>query len=120
MSTSDFNTAAYTSIGHSASLSAPSTRSAPLHRLKEVRQEQGYTLRRVAQQMKMDVEDVRQEEDALTDLPLSRLYDWQRVLEVPVADLLVETDMVLSAPVCTTSSDDKADEDGRGHSRADR
>jgi transcriptional regulator with XRE-family HTH domain len=99
MSTSDFNTTAYTSIGHSASVPGRSMRSAPLHRLKEVRQEQGYTLRRVAQQMKMDVEQVRQEEDDLADLPLSRLYDWQRVLEVPVADLLVETDSPLSAPV---------------------
>lgn len=98
MSTSDFRTADYTSVTPTTGLSG---RAMPpeLHRLKAVRQEQGYTLRRVAQQMKMDIEEVRLEEEPTSDLPLSRLYDWQRVLEVPVADLLVESESPLSAPV---------------------
>lgn len=99
MSTSDFNTDTYTSLAHPAPLADRSVHSRPMHRLKAVRQEQGYTLRRVAQQMKRDVEEVRQEEEEFSDLPLSRLYQWQEVLEVPVADLLVETDSPLSAPV---------------------
>jgi transcriptional regulator with XRE-family HTH domain len=99
MSTSDFNSTTYSSIGHSDALAAASLRRGPMHRLRAVRQEQGYTLRRVAQQMKMDIEEVRQEEDEFSDLPLSRLMDWQRVLEVPLVDLLVETESPLSAPV---------------------
>jgi transcriptional regulator with XRE-family HTH domain len=69
------------------------------HRLREVRQEQGYSLRRIAQLMKVDVDQLRREEDPATDLPLSRLFAWQQVLEVPIADLLVESDAPLSAPV---------------------
>ncbi|HEX4148879.1 MAG TPA: hypothetical protein VHY20_07825 [Pirellulales bacterium] len=99
MSTSEFDTTTYTSIGHSEALAGRSLKRAPMQRLRAVRQEQGFTLRRVAQQMKMDIEEVRQEEDEYSDLPLSRLMDWQRVLEVPLVDLLVETDSPLSAPV---------------------
>ena len=56
-------------------------------------------MRRVAQQLKRDIEVVKQEEDPHVDLPLARLYEWQRVLEVPIADLLVDSDGALSAPV---------------------
>lgn len=73
--------------------------SPPLHRIRDVRQEQAISLRRVAAQLKIDVEAARREEHELTDLPLSRLYAWQRVLDVPVADLLVDSDAPLSAPV---------------------
>ena len=71
----------------------------PLHRIRDVRQEQGISLRRIAAQMKQDIEEVRREEQTDTDLPLSRLYAWQRLLDVPVADLLVDCDAPLSAPV---------------------
>jgi transcriptional regulator with XRE-family HTH domain len=69
------------------------------HRIREVRREQGVTLRRVAQLMHMDVEAVRREEEPTTDLPLSRLHAWQRLLDVPLADLLVDSDAPLSPPV---------------------
>jgi transcriptional regulator with XRE-family HTH domain len=98
MSTSHFDSDAFTRT-QPASPIAGQPLAAKLHRLKSVRQEQGYTLRRVAQQMKVDLEQVRHEEEEFQDLPLSRLYEWQRVLEVPVADLLVDTDSPLSAPV---------------------
>ena len=119
MSTSDFDATTYSSIGHSNAVTGRSIDRAPMHRLRAVRQEQGYTLRRVAQQMKMDIEEVRQEEDEYSDLPLSRLMEWQRVLEVPLVDLLVETESPLRLPCCT-APDGAADEDSRGHSRADR
>lgn len=69
------------------------------HRIREVRRQQGMTLRRVAYAMKLSQEQLRREEDPATDLPLSRLLDWQRVLDVPLADLLVECEEPLSAPV---------------------
>ncbi len=70
-----------------------------MHRIRAVRQEQGLSLRRIAQQMKMDVEVLRDEEEQQNDMPLSRLYAWQKALEVPIADLLVDNDSPLSAPV---------------------
>jgi transcriptional regulator with XRE-family HTH domain len=71
----------------------------PLHRIKEVRQQQGVSLRRVAQLLGAEVRELRREEEDTYDLPLSRLYQWQRALEVPIADLLVDSGAPLSAPV---------------------
>lgn len=70
-----------------------------LHRLGEVRRQQGVSLRRVARALKIDIRQVRQQEEAESDLPLSVLYLWQRVLDVPIADLLVENEETLSQPV---------------------
>jgi transcriptional regulator with XRE-family HTH domain len=70
-----------------------------LHRIKEVRREQGVSLRRVALQMRSDVRELRREEEETSDLPLSRLYQWQKALEVPLVDLLVDSHAPLSAPV---------------------
>src|SRR4029079_11287618 len=39
------------------------------------------------------------QEEETTDLTLSVLFAWQRVLEVPIAELLVDTDAPLSPPV---------------------
>ena len=41
----------------------------------------------------------RSQEDPSADLFLSVLYRWQRALEVPVANLLVDLDAPLSTPV---------------------
>jgi len=69
------------------------------HRIKEVRQQQGVSLRRVAQLLGTEIRELRREEEETSDLPLSRVYQWQRALEVPVADLLVDSGAPLSAPV---------------------
>jgi transcriptional regulator with XRE-family HTH domain len=70
-----------------------------LHRLKEVRREQGVSTRRVALHLGVDTDQVRHQESETTDLTLSQLYAWQQVLEVPVADLLVDSNSPLSPPV---------------------
>lgn len=70
-----------------------------LHRIKTVRRQQGVSLRRVAQQLSTEMRELRREEEETSDLPLSRVYQWQQVLEVPVAELLVESNAPLSAPV---------------------
>lgn len=72
-----------------------------MHRLQTVRREQGMSLRRVAQLLKTDVETVRREEDESSDLPLSRLHQWQQILDVPLTDLLVDAEGPLSTPVLT-------------------
>ena len=47
----------------------------------------------------MDDARATRHEEETADLPLSVLYQWQRVLEVPIAELLVDSDAPLSAPV---------------------
>ncbi len=74
-------------------------RDQPLHRLGEVRQQQGVTLRNVARRMRVDLKTVRNQENPLSDLTLTQLYAWQQVLDVPVADLLVDDEGPLSPAV---------------------
>lgn len=69
------------------------------HRIKDVRREQGLSLRRVATMLNIEIDVARHEEDPSTDLTLTQLHAWQRVLEVPLADLLVDSQAPLSAPV---------------------
>jgi transcriptional regulator with XRE-family HTH domain len=71
----------------------------PLHRLAAVRRQQGISQRNIARRMDIDMNTVRQQEEETTDLPLSTLYLWQRILEVPIAELLVDSNAPLSAPV---------------------
>ncbi len=71
----------------------------PWHRLSTVRRQQEMTQINVARRLDIDIAVVRQQEDETFDLPLSVLYEWQRVLEVPIADLLVESNEPLSPPV---------------------
>lgn len=53
----------------------------------------------MARRLGADVSTVLHQEEEDSDLPLSVLYHWQRALDVPVADLLVDSDAPLSAPV---------------------
>jgi transcriptional regulator with XRE-family HTH domain len=72
---------------------------AHLHRIAEVRQRQGVTLRNVARRLGMSLPVVRRQEQSDCDLRLSDVHRWQQVLEVPVAELLVEGEGSLSGPV---------------------
>ena len=69
------------------------------HRIAAVRQEQGMSLRSVSRRLGVDVRDLRYQECETTDLRLSDLYRWQKALEVPVEDLLVDPGAPLSRPV---------------------
>jgi transcriptional regulator with XRE-family HTH domain len=71
----------------------------PLHRLEAVRRQQGVSQRNVARRLNIDINTVRQQEEETADLPLSTLYQWQRILEVPIAELLVDSNAPLSPPV---------------------
>lgn len=70
-----------------------------LHRIQAVRQQQGMSLRSVARHQGTEVSKLREQEIESTDLLLSELYRWQRALDVPVADLLVDSGGPLSRPV---------------------
>lgn len=71
----------------------------PLHRLATVRKQQGITQRNVARRLGVDVSTVCEQEQEDADLSLSIIYAWQRVLDVPVSELLVDSDAPLSPPV---------------------
>ena len=77
---------------------APAT-GKPLHRIAAVRRRQGVALRTVARVLNVDVEEAARLEQEHSDMPLSMLQKWQEVLDVPVSELLVESDEILSAPV---------------------
>lgn len=69
------------------------------HRIREVRLQQGVSLRTAARHMQSDIRTARQEEEETTDLNLSQLYQWQKVLDVPVTELLAESEDSLSRPI---------------------
>jgi transcriptional regulator with XRE-family HTH domain len=68
----------------------------PLHRLAMVRHLQGLSHRTLARRMNVSVLEIRQQEEETTDPPLSVIYEWQKALGVPIAELLVESDDSLS------------------------
>ena len=70
-----------------------------LHCIADVSRQQGITLRPVARRWKCEIADIRDLEDGTKDLKLSQLYAWQKLLEVPVHELLLDNEMPLSMPV---------------------
>lgn len=70
-----------------------------LHRIAEVRERQQVSLRNVARRLGVSIAEVRRQEQSGSDLTLSQLLRWQQVLEVPVAELMVEAEGQLSGPV---------------------
>jgi transcriptional regulator with XRE-family HTH domain len=77
--------------------SASATRK--LHRVASVRQEQGVSIRTAARQLGHTLAAVRSQESEETDLRISELMRWQQILNVPLADLLVDPGSALSRPV---------------------
>lgn len=69
------------------------------HRVAEVRQQQGVSVRSAARRMGVPMEQVRREEQPDSNLTLSDLARWEQALEVPLVDLLVDNNAPLSAPV---------------------
>jgi transcriptional regulator with XRE-family HTH domain len=70
-----------------------------LHRVRTVRLQQGVSLRSAARQMGSDIRSLRLQEQESTDLRISDLHKWQKALDVPLTDLVEETDEPLSRPV---------------------
>lgn len=70
-----------------------------MHRVRTVRLQQGVSLRSAARQSGVDIRQLRLQEQESTDLRLSDLHRWQKALDVPLAELLMEPDEGLSRPV---------------------
>lgn len=70
-----------------------------LHRIRTVRRQQGISLRTAARHLGTNIREIRNQEDEAADLRLSDLYRWQAALDVPLEELLVESERPLSRPV---------------------
>ena len=70
-----------------------------MHRIRTVRLQQGASLRSVARQSGVDVRQLRLQEQESTDVRLSDLHKWQKALDVPLVELLVEPESSLSPPI---------------------
>jgi hypothetical protein len=92
-----------TSFSHVPVPAVPPTATRPLHRIADARRRQGVSVRSVARRMQTSMEQVRKQEDPNCDMLLSDLQRWQRALEVPINELLVDCDAPLSTPVLTRS-----------------
>lgn len=90
-------------VDEPAQEAAPRRKSPPgsrqLQQLGEARRRQGLSVRCVAQRLGMSVGEVRAQEEEDADLPLSELYRWQSVLEVPLEELLSDPQDALSPKV---------------------
>lgn len=71
----------------------------PLHRLAVTRREQNISLARVARKLSLDAAEVQRQETETTDLPLSQLYRWRDILQVPVCELVIEPDEIPNNPI---------------------
>ncbi|MEO0529217.1 MAG: helix-turn-helix transcriptional regulator [Planctomycetota bacterium] len=78
---------------------APAEAVKPRHRLAQIRQRQGISIRSAARRMGVTMEQVRREERPDSDPTLSVLARWQVALEVPLNELLIDNDAPLSAPI---------------------
>lgn len=70
-----------------------------LHRIREIRLREGVSLRSAARQMGTDIRSLRLQEQESTDLRLSDLHKWQKALDVPLTELVVDDELPLSQPV---------------------
>jgi transcriptional regulator with XRE-family HTH domain len=92
-----------TSTAPSRAVTVPAVNGRPLQRLALVRRLQGVSRRTMARRLNIEIEQVRQQERETANLPLSVLYAWQKALDVPIAELLVEASDSLASPVLERS-----------------
>lgn len=71
------------------------------HRLAAVRRRERVSLQCVAKRLGIPVREAARQENPKTNLSLSTIYAWQRVLDVPIAELLVEPTESLAESVQT-------------------
>ena len=86
-------------VSHSLDDPGQKKQKTPLHRIAEVRKAQGISLINVAKHLNMDAATARLQENPFHDLSLSQLYQWRELLDVPIAELLVEPDELFNNPL---------------------
>ncbi len=88
-------------LGMPSAVVPPADTNRPLHRVANIRRQQGISLRSAARRMGASMDQVRQQEQETCDMTLSELYRWQQTLDVPIVDLLLDVDTPLANPVMT-------------------
>ena len=71
----------------------------PLHRIAEVRAQQGVSLRAISRRSGVDIHELKRQELPDSNLTLIDLMRWAKALEVPIENLMVDNDSELSDPV---------------------
>ena len=71
----------------------------PLHRIAEVRAQQGFSLRAISRRTGIEIQDLKRQELPNSNLTLVDLSRWAKALEVPIENLIVDHDSELSDPV---------------------
>lgn len=71
----------------------------PMHRIAEVRMQQGLSLRAISRRTGIDVRELKQQESPDANISLADLYKWRDALDVPIENLLVDHDQELSEPI---------------------
>jgi len=74
-----------------------------MHRLLEARTNQNVSIRTVSRVLGITVDQVKTQEHPSFDLRISELHEWQKVLKIPISELLVEAEGQLSGPVLDRS-----------------
>jgi transcriptional regulator with XRE-family HTH domain len=92
-----------TGAGPPQNVPVPAAEVHTLQRLEQVRRQQGISRRTIARRMNVEIEQVRRQEQESANLTLTELYAWQKALDVPVGELLVEAGDSLATPVLTRS-----------------
>lgn len=69
------------------------------HRIAEVRRLQGISVRSASRRMGIPMEQVRREERPDANLTMEQMIRWQKALEVPIVDLMIDDNSPLSMPV---------------------
>jgi transcriptional regulator with XRE-family HTH domain len=69
-----------------------------LHRVRAARKARRLSLSEVAKHLALPPEEAERQEQPTSDLPLSTLYRWQKLLKVPVTELLVDGTGSLGLP----------------------
>lgn len=70
-----------------------------MHRIREVRENEGITIGAMARRMKRTVSELKRQECEDADLRLSEIYRWQSALKVPLMELLAEPGYGVSAEI---------------------
>jgi transcriptional regulator with XRE-family HTH domain len=69
------------------------------HRIQSVREREGISLRTVSRRTKAPVSELEAQEREDVDIRLSDLYRWQKGLNVPLPELLMEPDAPFADPI---------------------
>jgi len=99
MATVEFDVFHARSSSQEEGAAANAVRQRRFHRIQEIRRREGVSLRSAARNLGLDARTVREQEQSSQDLKISDLQRWQKALDVPIAELLVESDEALSGPV---------------------